>query len=61
MNKPKSTILNDMTIVVASGPYMMNGSLKTDVLNQLTEAVKSKGANVLILVKKIDDLVIDKF
>jgi hypothetical protein len=40
----------DLSIVVAAGPYMANGSTNTTNLNLLTEAVKAKNAHLLILV-----------
>lgn len=40
----------DLEIVIAAGPYMPTGSTQTAVLSQLVQHVKSKNAQVLILV-----------
>jgi hypothetical protein len=40
----------DLHVIVASGPYMQTGSTQTPALASLLEVVKSKNAQVLILV-----------
>lgn len=52
--KPDVENTKELTIIAASGPYIMNGSLSTESLNNLVEVVKAKNANVLILVIKIE-------
>lgn len=44
----------DLSMVVASGPYMINGSLNTTSLNSLIEAVKTQNVHLLVLVIFID-------
>jgi hypothetical protein len=40
----------DLSIIVASGPYMINGSVNTSSLNSLIEAVKAQNVPLLVLV-----------
>ncbi len=40
----------DLITIVASGPYMTNGTIQTDQLELLVDVVKAKNAHVLILV-----------
>jgi len=40
----------DLITIVASGPYMTNGTIQTDQLELLIDVVKAKNAHVLILV-----------
>ena len=44
----------DLSMVVASGPYMINGNLNTTNLNSLIEAVKIQNVHLLVLVIFID-------
>jgi hypothetical protein len=55
MNRDSGISINlepneDLSIVVAAGPYMAHGSTNTTNLNLLIEAVKAKNAHLLILV-----------
>ncbi len=43
----------DLSIVVAAGPYMAHGSTNTTNLNLLIEAVRAKNAHLLILVSVV--------
>ena len=44
----------DLSMIVASGPYMINGSLNTTSLDSLIEAVKTQNVHLLVLVIFID-------
>ena len=44
----------DLSMIVSSGPYMINGSLNTTSLDSLIEAVKTQNVHLLVLVIFID-------